>query len=86
LQQLSARTSSFTARITEDTDAFPLDELHGNSFEIVRSDSDRTHKTVVLRWLESEKPNIPSSVLPRGWKEVTMSIEDIFVAMILQQH
>jgi len=86
LQQLSARTSSFTARISEDTDAFPFDELHGYSFEIVRNDSDRTHKTVVLRWLESEKPNIPISVLPRGWKEVTMSIEDIFVAMILQQH
>lgn len=86
LQELSERTASFNAQITENTDAFPLGELHGNPFEVVRAGGDRTQQTVVLRWLGSEKPNIPPTALPRGWQEVTMSLEDIFVAMILQHH
>ena len=86
LQQLSSRTASYTAHITTDTDAFPIDELNGNAFEVVRAGGDTTQQTIVLRWLDTEKPDIPSSALPRGWQEVTMSLEDIFVAMILQQH
>jgi len=86
LQELSARISSYHAQITEDTDAFPLDELNGHPFEVIRAGGDRTEQSIVLRWLEDEKPSIPGSALPHGWQEVNMSLEDIFVAMILQQH
>ena len=86
LEGLSTRTACYTAHITADTDAFPLDELHGNPFEVVRAGGDTTQQTVVLRWLDSQTPNIPDSALPRGWEKVNMSLEDIFVAMILQQH
>ncbi len=86
LQELSTRTASYTANVTAETDAFPLDELAGHPFETIRAGGDRTQQTVVLRWLENERPSIPASALPNGWQEVPMSLEDIFVAIILQQH
>lgn len=86
LQELSNRTASFTAKVTADTDAFPLDELHGHPFEIIQEGGDTTQQSVILRWLTETRPTIKPSDLPHGWHETHMSLEDIFVAMILQKH
>jgi len=86
LQELSTRTACYSAEITTDTDAFPLDELNGHPFEVLRAGGNTQQQSVVLRWLGSEKPVLEKSALPQGWTEVPMSLEDIFVAMILQQH
>lgn len=86
LQELSNRTASFTAKVTPDADAFPLDELQGYPFEIIQAGGDTAQQSVVLRWLSAERPNINAANLPNGWHENPMSLEDIFVAMILQKH
>lgn len=86
LQELSNRTASFAAKVTPDTDAFPLDELQGYPFEIIQAGGDTTQQSIVLRWLSAERPNINVANLPNGWHESPMSLEDIFVAMILQKH
>ncbi len=86
LQELSNRTARFFATITTDTDAFPLDELQGHPFEVIHAGGDTTQQSVILRWLSADRPNIDVSNLPLGWQETPMSLEDIFVAMILQKH
>jgi ABC-2 type transport system ATP-binding protein len=86
LDALSKRTASFSADVTPETDAFPLDELNGYPFDIVQAGGDTRKQTVILRWLSDEQPNIPPSALPNGWQPVELSLEDIFVAMILQKH
>jgi len=86
LEELSNRTASFSAQVTADTDAFPLDELQGHSFEVIQAGGDTTQQSVVLRWLSEERPTLRAGDLPHGWHETQMSLEDIFVAMILQKH
>lgn len=86
LEQLSERIASYSATITVDTDAFPIDELAGHAFETIRAGGDTTQQSVVLRWLSDERPVLSTADLPRGWQETPMSLEDIFVAMILHRH
>jgi len=86
LDELSARTACYTAKVTPQTDSFPLDALHGHPYEVIREGGGTAQQTIVLRWLEDNKPQIDASSLPNGWHEVSLSLEDIFVAMILKQH
>jgi len=86
LQELSNRTASFSAQVTADTDAFPLDELQGHPFEIIQEGGNTTQQSVVLRWQSAQRPLIKPHELPQGWQETQMSLEDIFVAMILHKH
>jgi len=84
LQQLSARTACFTAKVTPDTDSFPLDALHGHPYEVIQEGGGTAQQTIILQWLEESKPEIDPQKLPAGWHEVTMSLEDIFVAKIMK--
>lgn len=86
LQQLSERTACFSAIVTPDTDAFPLDELAGHPYEVIRAGGGTAEQMVVLRWLADNRPVIAAADLPAGWRETALSLEDIFVAMILHQH
>jgi len=86
LEELSLRTCCYTAMVSPDTEPFPMQVIDGHEFEIIRAGGNQTKQAVVLRWLEHDRPNINPQDLPKGWIEESMSLEDIFVAMILQRH
>jgi len=84
-EELAARSACFQADQSVNPEEFPLQELNGRAYEMIRRSSNQRQETLVLRWLEPDTQIIPAP-LPHGWRELPLSLEDIFVAMILQQH